>query len=615
MADLHITAFGGLNTAVSPRLSKVTVAQVAHNCLLWDGSLRPMAKWIDLNVHDVNKHSINLAEDDVTLILSPMVHAKYLSETNHPKRTVVGLAQFQINAGQSNIAYQNYLVPPDTMYEVGIMSPEISIASTINYIPQHHSKKPVNRIYGITSVRYTGDFREESPMTVVPNQDPTALMFEGDLCQMDLTIDGGGFYERTHHRLYRSVSGLDTGHSTGNAFDTEWHLVADLYHTTDKSGLARNYKYNDGGSVTNTPFDVYLTKEFYPPRATSWRYFTVTEGDNLVAAQEGGEIAVSERHMIHAWPTQNYFKVPSIVTGMVAHYDNVFIGTKDNPYILTLSYNEHSALQGFMQPFPANYECLDGTMVETNAGAMYATNAGLVELTKDGAKLLTSGVANSMTPLFHAKYLDESVTPSVEHCVDVNFKDTSFGAYLNGAYFGFCAMPRTDGKTLQIGYLYTTGNSSDGDHPMQRLVTFDPPNATIFDSTKSSDGIALLTSRLMPQGGNPADVYNTAWSMPLPNTKRGQDYHKAAKMCYRWRSRKFVFPGINTMAYAKVVHNSGFVKLKIFVEGCCTYETRVDSCKPFALPPHMVGVEWEVEVEGTAQVHEIHLAPSIVELL
>lgn len=615
MASIHLTTFAGLNTAVSPRLTKKEYAQIAHNCLLWDGAIRPMAKWVNLNISDTDKYSIDIAEDDATFVLSKMISARHMDSMVYPKGTIIGLMPFQIQGGQSNIGYQNYASPADTIYEVGVAPPEISTSSTITYTAQHHSKKPVNRVYGVTSVRKTGDYIEESSISLIPNQSVKDTIYEGDLALVNVTIVGGGFYERTSHRLYRSVSGMDTGHSVGNAFDTEWHLVAELHHDYDKPGLSRNYKYHDAGSATVLPFDTLLSSRFYPPRATTWRYITIADSGWIVAAQEGGEIAVSERNMVHAWPTENYFKVPSVITGLVAHYDNVYIGTKDQPYIMTLSFNEHTALQASIQPFPANYECLSKTMVETNAGAMYATNAGLVSLTRDGAKLLTAGVASSLRPLYHTQYVDDSGGTPVTQCVDINFKDTTYGAYLNGDYFGFCSVPRTDGLTLHIGYLYTTGNSLDGDHPLQRLVTFDPPNAQVLDHVQSSNGLSVLTNAPTPSGGDPNTLYNNAWTMPFPNTKQGEMYNQAQKMCYTWKSKKFVFPGITTLGYAKVVHDGGHVRLRIFVDCNCTYETEVKSCRPFTLPPNMVGVEWEVEVEGTAVIHEIHLAPSLRELV
>ena len=104
--------------------------------------------------------------------------------------------------------------------------------------------------------------------------------------------------------------------------------------------------------------------------------------------------------------------------------------------------------------------------------------------------------------------------------------------------------------------------------------------------------------------------------MPFPDTVGLEVYAHADKYCYEWKSKKFVFPGQMVMAAAKVVHDcKGFVKLKIMVDCCCVYEVLVHDCQPFTLPPNIAGVEWEVEVHGTAVVSEIHLASSLRELL
>ena len=610
MTAIHLRVFGGLNTVKAPRTLQPHEAQVAHNCLLWDGALRPLAKWVNLNIGQTGKHSIDVSEDGSTYLLSEMSRVVALDSMTHPKDSVIGLAPLQLQGGQSNIGYQNSLSP--TVYEVGVLPPEVSLSSSVVYTRQHLSNKPVNRLYGVTSVRKTGDYIEESSISVIPNQDPTAVLYEGDLAQVNVIIIGGGIFERTSHRLYRTTSELDTGHAAGNAFKTEWHLVAELAHSYDVPGQTRSYQYNDGGAIAALPMDLLLSTRFYPPRATSWQYLALTEGGWLVAAQRAGELAISERSLYHAWPTENYRNIPTQITGLAAHYDTVYIGTLEQPYMMPVSATDVSATQATPKPYPVRYACLPNSMAETVFGAMYASASGLVSLSSEGAKLITAPHASALYPLYQAQY--KSSTDQSIHVLELQFAQTTYAAYLNGQYFGFCDLGRVDGQTSHLGYLYTQADGIDADHPLQRLVTFDAPNGTVLDHCAAAAGITVLTNRATPDGGDPNTLYNAAWMMPFPDSTQATTYRSAAKMCYQWRSKVFAFEEFLNMACARVVFEGGFVRLRIYVDGCCTYETKVRDCLPFTLPPNMVGHTYEIGLEGTATVHEVHLATAIEDI-
>lgn len=615
MPSLRITRFGGINTEIAARNSRKDVAQIAHNCLLWDGSLRPLAKWASLNVVGYDCYSVDIASDDTTILLNAMKDALFLDDEVFPASTVVGLASAPYGPVLSNIGYANKLNPARTSYEVGVPPVKLSVLTTVTYARQYLSNKAVNRLYAVSVVRYNGSGKEESSLTLLPNQNPQIVIYEGDTATIHIVLADGALRERSTLRLYRSISGLDTANAIVNDLDTEWFLVTE-FNTPTQTGLSANYDHIDGGSVTNIPMDVFLASRFAPPAPITFSALTVAESGWLVATAKDGRIAISERYLYHAWPTENYARLPETITDCIAHYDTVYIGTKDKPYAMALAAGEALGLQLAPIPFPASYECLAGSMDTTANGAMYATNAGIVSLSKQGMELITSGVASGVRSLYEAHYLDETTTPHSDKCKPLNFRDTKYGAYFNGKYFGFCQILRDDAKYLDLGYLFDTASTLDGEHPLQKLVTFDAPKGTVLSHTVGSSGLDILVGIPNPDIGVDALIKNFVYSMPFPNTKKGGKYNTAPKMCYQWKSKKFVFPGNMTMAAAKVVHDcDGSLRLKVFVDCCCRYEVEVKDCKPFRLPPSMQGVEWEVEVTGTATIHEIHLASSIRELL
>src|SRR6187399_1260574 len=58
MASIRITKFAGLMPTSNPKALPNDHAQVAHNCLLWDGWLWPMPKWRDEIFYEANIKSL-----------------------------------------------------------------------------------------------------------------------------------------------------------------------------------------------------------------------------------------------------------------------------------------------------------------------------------------------------------------------------------------------------------------------------------------------------------------------------------------------------------------------------------------------------------------------------
>ena len=612
MPSIRITSFGGINTEVSPRLSQDTIAQVAHNCLLWDGSLRPLAKWIrreGVEFEDVA--SIQISPDNNAILSSALLDAVFLHGPNYVPNTRVGLSPFYFSGEDANIVYANALTTIEGK-AVGVHRPNLLNTSSVSYSRQYHSEKPVNRLYAVSAIRRSGDKIEESPLSLLPNQSTRGIIYEGDSASITINATSSVPYAYTGMRLYRSISGMDTGAATTNELDTDWYLVAEFDGTAD--GINFNYSYVDGGSATNDPLDLYLAKDFYPPRRRVYNFLQQLEGGWIAVATSEGEIAISERYQYHAWPIENWYQLHGqVITDFKAQFDTLFIGTQNQPYMMTVAPGERLGVQAAITPFPEVYPCLPKTMDSTPTGAMYASPSGVVSLSREGQRLASAGVTSGVRPLHRIERqwdTTDAETGEVTHHTKfypMRFQHTNYGAYFRGSYFGFCKIATGEIEDLQElflfkGYIFNTGSSLDGERPLQRFVTFDTPN-NVRAHTIGGSGLYVLAT-------------DGIWYMVFPDSTGDEAYAKAPKYCYTWRSKKYVFPGEMVMAAGKVDHDcKGFVRIKIIVDCCCVYETKVDDCKPFLLPPSIKGVTYEVEVEGTATVHEIHLASSLRELI
>lgn len=161
------------------------------------------------------------------------------------------------------------------------------------------------------------------------------------------------------------------------------------------------------------------------------------------------------------------------------------------------------------------------------------------------------------------------------------------------------------------GFILQTGASTANKIAPQALVTFDAPTrGDVIHACHGRQGVYFL-SREVADG-----LYTfSTHVLPLPDNRTDVKYDRASKQEYIWRSKEFVQPGRTTMGAAKVVHKRGCVRIKIIVDGCCRHEEVVKGCGPFTLPAQIAGTKWQIELRGTAEVTEVHIAGSMQELL
>lgn len=599
MPSIRIKRFGGMNNSVATRNADPDTPQVAHNCLLWDGALRPLAKWRSVQGGLTNRYTLTF--DGTNYHTYNLIAAIQLNDQTYPAGTVIGLNPSVVSNNTSNICYQNNSVNTDAILEVGVSPPLFMAGTSMTWTPEYLSQKPVNRLYAGTFVRNNGGKLEESVLTLLPNQSATAQYLEGDSCQVLARPQADGIRENCYFRLYRSMSGLSDGQGLDNKLDTSWYLLAEIStYVAYDAGVGREYNFIDNGSVTTKPLDKFIAKKFYAPAAFTFNYLTHIEMGCLVAATSDGNIAVSERHMTHAWPTENYYYIPKTITDVVAHYDTVYIGTTGRPYTMACGMGE-KGFQANIIPAPESYPCLSNTMAESPSGVIYASASGLIALSQEGMRNLTPSMTNSPLPLYHVEYQDTTNNDAIT-CTDVNFIDTTYAAFYHGIYFGFCDVVMNSGSFIPIGYMFDTGSSLDGERPFARLSTFDYMSPDVLSSVWTNNGLAVLDN----SGG--------VWEMAFPNMTNKEAYKTAPKMTYTWRSKKFVLPGLTTFGAAKIIHDCGCLRMQIHVDNKCIYDTPITTKKPFTLPPDVVGVEYEIVLIGNANVYEVALATSVQDL-
>lgn len=434
MASIRITQFGGLVPDLAARLKPETHASIAHNCVLDNGTLRPQAKWVRQSIFNAG--------------LEPII--KSIGYDRSVDRAAMYISHdVVLSPGEpfpNRLAYGATLVPAVSYHNTGqgLVARTVAVynnglSGTVLFTPALLSKKPVSRVYAASRVRYVNGRREEGGLCALYG-DPLAVVYEGDVATIDINIsvlDDG----ITHVRIYRSLSGLDTGEEVSNTLDTEWHLIDEVPVT----GVAV-FTYVDGGSLTTDPLDVNFSQQFHPPELIA-RYFGLTESGWFTAVSDSGVIQVSERYMPHAWPSENTLNIQERITDAAVFMDNLFLGTESAPYIVSIAQGDKGPQLSAVK-FSEEYPCLPGSMTPSASGVIYASPSGLVALSREGLQLITGGLVNPGDKFYTRKISAEDSPNEEAQTFFAGIPYTNHGAYLRGKYYGFCG-----GLTSDVFYL------------------------------------------------------------------------------------------------------------------------------------------------------------------
>ena len=575
MPSIRITTFAGILPELNRELLRKDHAQIAHNALLWDGWLRPMPEFTFST--SANGMPFSLVErnkfgNDTVIIVENLDQAVHFDTEGFLIDTFVGI---------SNNLLSYSITPIGPVYPLGLPQPNVgTVTQVIN--PQNKSVYPISRTYAVTFMSGS----QEGPPSVLPQLGGDGTLFEGDVVTFDFTGVPSpaeiAQYNITGRRLYRTIPGFDTSEELGNPKETEFHLVSTQSFNMIVDDL-------DSSLIMG---DLLLTEQFLAPSVVPHPFgdffVDILESGSIVAAGympnssiNTSTIQFSEKFQWHAWPPQYYVQIPEYVIDLVTFYDDVFVGTKGRPYHIRVepsSTEEGVSMNINVRPFPDYYACQFQTMVRTNFGAMYACRDGLIALSANDDSVSTKKVANP------GDILQNPIAP-------IRFNDALRAIWWNGFYIGF--------TEVGVAYLFNVDNTNNNQFPLGQLVTITTPDG--FPGPNKLAGENIYASWGL-------NIY----SLPLP----GYGYTGANKLSYTWKSKRFVLPGLTTFSAAKVVHDaSGPLQFTLIGDDVVIMTTAVTDSEPFRVPHQHRCIEWEVVLEGTSVVQEVHVATSMRELV
>ena len=363
--------------------------------------------------------------------------------------------------------------------------------------------------------------------------------------------------------IYRTSSFMETGEAIPIAPQTSYQLVEQVPLPLI-GGV-----YVDSRKLIDLDYGTLQTEDNCPPPCME-QVFNTQSG--YAVGWSGNDIYFSERYEPHNWPTRYRTTLPHRIVGLAVTGDFVFVGTTGQPFRINtapaIPANQQAVVDLTIDPLPydENYPCLGRhTLVSTSFGAMYVTHKGLVALQPKGAAQLIS-----------RDRIDED---------DWMGMAPNLAAWHNGKYIGVRA-PAGDGMVFDVR------DGAEGNLDMGDFVTVDLPAVALHSGR---DGFLYYAHR---DGG----VFRWAHGPELRE--------------YTYVSKIHRLPGVVGMLALKIVGAYGPpVGVEIYVDGRLAYTGQRTNSKPKRLPPIGRGLEYQIKLTGTTQVHEWHLATSVADLV
>jgi len=319
-----------------------------------------------------------------------------------------------------------------------------------------------------------------------------------------------------------------------------------------------------------------VSQYYYPP--DSRMIGLVGTPNGWLAGFFENKVAFSVPYQPHAWPPAyvKYFDYP--IVGLGVFGTTVAVFTEGPTYLVDGMDPENLSVDRV----PDVYPCVSKRSIATgDRGVYYSALGGLAFVGSGGVQLVTKDI------------LDEDDWKTWH-------PDTMHGTVFAGYYYGFFRGDRqtSDPNENGAGFIFDINDRTTGSFENALLTTIPFYSPAIY---------AGPDVRMHYVRSNLTVTTLYEWDA-------GTGFEP-----YIWRSKQFVFPYNVSFAAAKVILRCTAERTCTFrlLDGACNvvvFEKNVTSSAPFRLPALLSRLDWMVEIEGEADVQEIHCATSMQEL-
>lgn len=268
---------------------------------------------------------------------------------------------------------------------------------------------------------------------------------------------------------------------------------------------------------------------------------------------------LSEPNLPHAWPHQ--YPIDYKIVGVGVFGQSAVLLTNGFPYLIYGADPQAMSTQKLASP----WACLSKrSIVDTGDGCIYASTDGLVSVSSGGMEVITK-------TLFNKEQWQALNPSSISACL------------YNGRYV----------------FTYTKADSTRGMY----VLDFSGQGAPLT-SCSLNDSTAITAMHVDPRTGTLCLAQGT-------NLVR---YDKGSALTYTWRSKKFRAPFPMNFGYAQVYASDYPVTLNVIVDGVQKASKTIASREITTLPSGFRGLDWQLEVSGTADVTQVNIATSVQEI-
>jgi len=361
MTGYVVRQFKGIAPRAEPRQLQDNQAQVAMNCKLWYGSLRPLLENLFIGnlskpgtIQTIHRFGHATASDtqywfhwasDVNVcrgqIFGDVQERTYYTDGTLPKVTDGTMA---LSGGGTDY--------PNASYALGIPQPAAAATVAINGTGSGIAE---TRVYTYTYVSAWGEEGKpaaaSNPIDVLPGQ------------TVDISALSGaptGAYNITSKRIYRSVSG---------SFGTAYLFVAEIAVATAS--------YNDAIEAENLGERLPSLTYSMPP-ATLKGLVSLPNG--IMAGFDGKDVYFCEPYKPHAWPLSYVMTVDYDVVALGVTDTSLVVLTKGFPYLIQGTHPSGMAQVKLNAPQACvakrSVAFLLGGVVYASPDGMFITNGG-----------------------------------------------------------------------------------------------------------------------------------------------------------------------------------------------------------------------------------------------
>lgn len=349
-------------------------------------------------------------------------------------------------------------------------------------------------------------------------------------------------------RIYRTVSGYQTGLEEANVLDSTWMLVAEI-DPTDVSYLDSAY---------NESLDTALEEDVVLPPPAGLRGMSMIRSMNTLAGYVGSKLYFSVNNNYHNW--RDFLTLDHVICGIAESNGLIYVATEGNPYVVVGKTDcqdgacREAIMLGETLPMVG---CGNKRIAPTVFGAVYPTHEGMVALSgQNNPEVITTAlyaeddwfqmVPQSLLPVAHDGYL-----------------------FVFGVRKSFVMKLPT---SMAKGWEYDThSNLSDLD---------------------VRDAFVTATGDLMMVKGNQLVEWN-----------RG-----LVKRPHLWRSPMVVTTPPIPFTGGIVHASKGDEQVRVYVNDMLALDQTVRVKETVMLPRWAKGEEWQVVLTGTAQVKLVAFA-------